>query len=455
MSRDLAAQAVRGSAIRLGAEVVGRALSVATTFLIAVALDAAGFGSFAALSGVAVIVAELADLGLTGTAAPALVSGRLSLRALLRPKLAISAALLALAVLQAALGLTGSALLLFAFVLYFVGAGWCEILGVALRASGRPGQEAAVLLALRASGLLAVGLALAGGASLSRVAWAQAASTLPALALAGALLVPRPRPGAGAPDPGPLRVLREALPLAVNGGLALLSLRVELLLLYALQDPLQAGLFGAALKFLESVNAVPAAVVAGALPALTREALAPASDAVRARTAQLVLLLAVPAAAGLLLLAPGLAVLLGPGYAGAAPLLRLLAPGVVVLFTNAVLLHALIAAGRADRLPWLTALRVAAAAVLAAVSVPIWGASGAAISFLASELLLLLLARRAASAVGFPVRLRGPLLGAVAATVPMALVVAVLPLSTLPAVAAGAAVYAATLLASRRRLGYI
>src|SRR5262249_5060635 len=79
----LAREATRGSAVKLGAELIGRALGLLTTLLIARELGAADYGSFGALSVVAVVAAEAADLGLQGTASRALVARTLSLTALL------------------------------------------------------------------------------------------------------------------------------------------------------------------------------------------------------------------------------------------------------------------------------------------------------------------------------------------------------------------------------------
>ena len=70
---------------------------------------------------------------------------------------------------------------------------------------------------------------------------------------------------------------------------------------------------------------------------------------------------------------------------------------------NAVLLHALIAAGRPRRVPALTALRVAAAAVLALALIPRLGATGAAWGFVASEFLLLWAASRACARARFAI----------------------------------------------------
>ena len=170
----------------------------------------------------------------------------------------------------------------------------------------------------------------------------------------------------------------------------------------------------------------------------------------RGRTASTVALLAVPGALGLALLAPGLAALLGPGYEQAALPLRILAPAVVALFMNTVLLHALIAVGHAGTLPRLTAVRVLAAVVLALVLVPRFGVAGAAIGFLASELLLCALAWRACALARFTVPLAKPLALALCASVPMALAVARFGGQPVAAALMGAAIYAATLAAAWR-----
>jgi O-antigen/teichoic acid export membrane protein len=49
--------ATRGSGVKLAAELLGRALSLAASFALAAGLGVEGFGVFAAASGVAVILA--------------------------------------------------------------------------------------------------------------------------------------------------------------------------------------------------------------------------------------------------------------------------------------------------------------------------------------------------------------------------------------------------------------
>src|SRR5687767_9258640 len=88
--------ATRGSAIKLAAEAGGRVLGLATTLVLARGLGVSDFGVFAATSGAAVLVAELANMGLQATAARGLVAGTMGLRPLVRAKAALTAAVLAI-----------------------------------------------------------------------------------------------------------------------------------------------------------------------------------------------------------------------------------------------------------------------------------------------------------------------------------------------------------------------
>ena len=467
MSTDEARDATRGSAVKLLAELLGRTLQIFTTLLIARALGAADFGLFGKLASVAVVAAEAADLGLQGTATRALVAGTLSLRSILRAK-----GWLAGAFLFATLLVWPFSPLLVPFLLYFAGAGWAEILGVALRARGRRGGEAAVIFALRVTGLVLVASTLASGGTLLVCAWALALSTVGPCLLAAALLRrsrPEPTTATAIAEPGALAILRTSLPLAVNGGLALVSLRVELLVMSALRSPSEVGYFLAALQVVQVLNFVPNALCAGAMPALTREALRVQTGraegdgaAVRRRLAATIAFAAVPTATGLALVAPALTeVLYKDGYADAAAPLAVLALSVVPLFLNGLFTHALIAAERASLLPRLTVVRVGLAALLAALLVPTAGAVGAALGFVASEWVLVGLGRRAAKAARFPVEAGRPALLALGAALPMAIVVMPLRAHLPLAVAAGALGYGLVVALGfrisprlRRELGY-
>jgi O-antigen/teichoic acid export membrane protein len=404
----------------------------------------------------AVVLAEAADLGLQGIAVRALVARTAPLAGLLRAKAVLSAAFL-----LPVLALVPFAPLLAPLLLYFAGAGWAEILGVVLRARGRRVAEASLILLLRAAGfgLVVAVLARAGGPV--EAAWALAASTLAPILLGAALVRGGPPEEDSAPSPGVLSILRSSWPLAVNGGLTLLSLRAELLIMAALRPPEDVGLFAAALQVVQPLGFVPAALAAGAMPALTREALRGADDGVRRRTAALIALVAVPATVGLLLVAGPVALVFGPAYGPAKDELRVLALAIVPLFLNGLLTQALVAADRASRLPMLTVVRVLSAATLAVALVPRLSGLGAALGFLASEALLLVLAMRSTGAAGFRVAWARPVALALLLSLPMAAVVLPLRGQLVAAVAAGGAAYAAAVLGAgalfprlRRDLGY-
>jgi O-antigen/teichoic acid export membrane protein len=325
-------------------------------------------------------------------------------------------------------------------------AGWVELLGVALRARGRPAAEAAAIVVLRAGGLVGAWIGLASGLGLAGVAAGLAASPLPALVLAGALVGGGRRFAAG--ERSAADCLRNALPLGVNGALALASLRVEVLALAALRASREAGLFAAGLRVVEFLLLVPAALCAGAMPALTREGLGRGSG-VRSRIALTVALAAAPAAAGLWLVAPGVVTLLfGPEFASAGSVVRILAFALPALFLNSLLLHALMAVGRRRALPRLTGVRTAAAVLLALLLVPALDTEGAAIGFVASEWLLTALAARACRTASFPVPVVRPLLLSAAATAPMAWALWGRTLGPVPTAALGLALYGATIAAS-------
>jgi O-antigen/teichoic acid export membrane protein len=144
--------------------------------------------------------------------------------------------------------------------------------------------------------------------------------------------------------------------------------------------------------------------------------------------------------------APEVVVLLGGAeFAAGGQALRVMALALPPLFLNAVLLHALIAAGRASTLPRLTFVRVTAATVLALLLVPRFGIVGGAVGFVVSEVLLLVLAARACAAARFPVPVLQPFLVAVLAAAPMGALVAAVGGGLALSVLLGLAAYAVTL----------
>jgi O-antigen/teichoic acid export membrane protein len=338
-------------------------------------------------------------------------------------------------------------------VAWFALSGWGEFLGVALRCRRARRLEAGLLLVLRGGALVFVAAALSLGMRLRGVSVALALSPVPALWL-GAALLRRTAARAPGASVSPGAVLRESAPLAVHGGLLLLSPRVEFLVLsWLLADGQAVGLFYAALNVVWFLSMAPSAVAAGAMPALTREALQ-GGGSVRRRTAATLALIGVPAGVGLALVAGEVALLLlgpgyaAPGYASAAALLRTLSAAVPALFLNALVVAALIAAGRASWLPRITAARVALAFALAFALVPLLGPRGAALGLVVAEWTVLAVAAVACGRASFAVPVLRPLAGSLLACVPMALAVSGVRSSLALALPIGLLSFAATLAAA-------
>jgi len=455
--------ATRGSAVKLAAEVASRLLGLATTLLLIRGLRASVFGTFTALSAYALLLAEAGELGLSAVASRALVARTLSLRSLVRARLALAPVVAAVALAAATAvpalaerwgigAVDGLALAL--LVAWFALSGWGEFIGVALRCRRARRQEALLLLVLRGSALVAAAIALSLGSSLRGVTLALALSPLPATFL-GAVLLRRAAAEGEAPSPAPAAVLRQSFPLALHGGLLLLSPRVELLALQWLrgEDDPALGFFSVALSVIWFLSMVPTAIAAGAMPALTREALR-AEGPVRRRTAATLALTAAPAAVGLALVArPVAGALLGAGYgasgyAAVADGLRVMALALPALFLNALVFASLIAAGRASWLPRLTAARVALAFALAFLLVPALGGHGAAVGLVCAEWALVAVGAAACRRASFGIPVVAPLGWALVACVPMALAVSGVRESLPLAVAVGALSWAATLAAA-------
>ncbi len=458
--RREADDATRGSAIKLAAEVASRLVGFATMWLLLrgvgplPGLGASDFGLLGELSVYALLLAELGELGLQTLASRALVAETLSLESLLRARAALAALVAGIAI-ACGVVLDGPALAL--LVAWFALSGWGEFLGVALRCRGARLEEAALLLVLRGGALAAAVLALALGARLAGVAAALAVSPVPALVL-GAWRLRRATPSLAGAAASPVAVLRESSPLAVHGALLLLSPRVEFLVLsWLVADRQAVGLFYAALLVYWPLSMIPTAIAAGAMPALTREALQ-GGAAVRRRTAALLALAAAPLAIGLALVArPVAALLLGRGsspaeHAATGDLLRLLCLALPALFLNALLFASLIAAGRASWLPRLTSARVAVAFALAFALVPALGPRGAALGLGLGEWLLVAAAATACRRASFGVPVRQPLAWAFVACVPMALAVSGVSGSLALALPVGALTWGASLAAAWRLL---
>jgi O-antigen/teichoic acid export membrane protein len=429
--------------VRLAAEIVVRLSSIVATLWLTRTLGVAAFGQFVVALSIGLMIAEMCDLGLNSIVVPLIVRSRRNLETLFRMKAAMTAATAALCVVVVPLSswISGVApLLLGLCTLHFLGASWIEMTGTALRALGKRVDEALLLFCFR---FALVGLVIAApfGLTVEGASWAYALAVGPALLLGGWLLHGRERTG-GPPVSSVRAIARQAAPMGAHGYLTILSTRVEVLLLQVTQGEHAVGLFGGALRIVESLLTLPSAIAAGALPSVARDVVRGSAGAAQ-RTFGLVVWMGVPSAAGLALCAHGVLGVLGPGFVEGANVLRILSAALFLCFANAAVLHVLIAAGETAVIPRLTGMRVGVACALGGILIPWFGLIGAAVSFTSAELCLFgLLVRRARPHAQLQVM--RPVGWALLACLPMALLLSVWSFSLPVAVAAGAVLFALT-----------
>ena len=436
-----AREASVGSAIRLSAEIVVRTSSVIATLWLTRTLGVSGYGSFILALSIGLVVAELSDLGLSAVVVPLVVRSRQNLRTIFLMKAAMTLGVSALAVLLLPLASRASGLdlgILGLCAFHFLCVDWIVIMGAALRALGRRLTEAFLLLVFRFS---LVGLVIAApfGESVSGAALSYAASVVPAVLLGMVLIGRGPRLEDSSLRATVGGIVAQAFPMGVNGYLAILSSRVELFLLQAFFGAHIVGLFGGAVRIVESLLTLPAAVASGALPSVARDVVQGSKGAAQ-RTFGAIVWIAAPAALGLALCAPDVLRVLGPGFVEGAGALRILSVALFVCFANTALSHLLIAAGNTAVIPRLTGARVMVAALLGALLIPALGLRGAALSFTAAEIVLF---GALVSEVRGPVALEvaRPVGFAFLACVPMFVVLSFWPLPLVASILTGALLF--------------
>ena len=222
-------------------------------------------------------------------------------------------------------------------------------------------------------------------------------------------------------------LVQAAAPLAGTTLVLVGAQQIVQILLLRTHGPDALGLFGGAGRLVDAANLLPQAVVVALLPALARSAgstaaMLTASEATRG----LALLLAPVAATLVVWAAPVLTTLLGPSFATAAPVLRVLAVVTLLAGTGQVLTALLVAEGRERILLGTTSASAILTVVLGAALVPAFGAVGAAaaaaVGMLGGQLGLVVLAGTRPAALGVLRAMARPLvLGAGAAALALAL----------------------------------
>ncbi|PYM88738.1 MAG: hypothetical protein DME13_01275 [Candidatus Rokuibacteriota bacterium] len=302
------------------------------------------------------------------------------------------------------------------------------------------------------SSAITLGVLLAHGGVVALLAGSLAVSTLMCLfarALAGAA-GPAPAVPAGAG----VALLRRAVPFGLLMAGFALYYRVDMVMLEWLAGPGELGRYAAAYRFLDAIIALAASLGGPLFPRLSSVAVSAPGEARRLLEAgwRPLLALGLPLTVGTVLVAGDLvALLFGPEYAGAAPLLRLLILGALPLFWVNVANHALIAGDRVWPLVGIYALSALVNVVGNVALVPHWGAAGSAVATVVCEWLnLFLVVRLLRGAFGMTVTTAGlwRYLAATGAMLPVLLLAHAL--GVMVAIALAATAYAVTLWA----LGY-
>jgi O-antigen/teichoic acid export membrane protein len=179
---------------------------------------------------------------------------------------------------------------------------------------------------------------------------------------------------------GSLRFLRASLPLGLTGIAFVGFYQVDQVFVRALAGAEANGLYAAATRVVFAANTLGSLVVMAAYPDLAR--LRDDVAGFRQRCAQMLGLAAgigaAVAAVTVLLAGPIVAILYGPGFAGTEPLLRVLAP---IVLMDAVVVGAVYAGnalGRERRVLAVVAAMFAVNILANAVLVPVFGALAAA-----------------------------------------------------------------------------
>jgi O-antigen/teichoic acid export membrane protein len=397
--RTLAQAITRRAGGRLGLEIVGRGLHFVLLYAAQRILGPGRYGELTYAMAMGFVLATLTDLGLH------IVVTRQVAREPERATTIIAAAfwlkllLTGLAVIVLAALVTtrpaGTQWSAFVWGSAMLCSSFAEFFGFALRGFERIRDEAMLLMAMRLIvvavgfwtlfnnlGVGGLGAAyLMGGVATALLghAWLRVpiftVRVTDARVLAGALL-------------------RAALPL---GGATVLSIaytRTAIFLLDAYQDSAVVGVYGMAMRLIEPLSLVPAALMAAVFPAVVSRERHEATTATWLRRHSVLILAATGFAVALagIALGPTLIWLLyGDQYSGAEIVFSILAVASLPVFVNYALTHFLIAADRQHLNLVFNAVIFALNLFLCLLLIPRWGAGGAAGAVLASELALLAL----------------------------------------------------------------
>jgi O-antigen/teichoic acid export membrane protein len=387
--------AVRGGALRVGGYLAGMLVNAASAALLFRHLGRVETGRYVLALSLVAIIAALSDLGLTAVGVRAISS---------RPaadRWVVARDLLGLRILLTVLG--------GAVVTAVAAFGYSAMLaaGVALAAVGLLLQATQDNFVLS----LTVALRLGWVAALDLTRQLLTALTIVLLVLAGAGLLPflavsipvgmivlalTLRLVQGSRELSPTfnwqrwrPLLTAVLPYSAAVAVGALYFRVSILVLSVLSSGVQLGYFGAAFRVIEVLTLIPGLLVSSALPIFARAA---SENHTRlgyalGRVFEVSVIVGGWVAVSIAVGAPlAIAVIGGPSFQPAAPVLAILGVALGAMFVSVVWGNALLSLGAYRQILSVSVCMLALSALLVGILAPIDGARGAAIGVAAAEI---------------------------------------------------------------------
>jgi O-antigen/teichoic acid export membrane protein len=427
----MANRVARNTGVRIAAELAGKLASIVLFAVMARELGRQGFGDFAFVATLALLVTMLGGLGSDDILPRAIATGDSDIERLTWDSLGLKA-VCGLVVLAAALGvslaggyateitvtlvLVGAASLIDLFTATFA-AVFQGLSDLAPEATGRTIQ-----LALRAA--IGVGVLLEGGGIVA-LGWVYLATSFVGFIYLASLMRSRTGISLHIPDgAGAVALAVASIPIGVSVAINAAVLGLDTVILSALKGNDAVGLFGAGQRLVESTVFLGAAFAAAVMPVLakaarsgSRELATTYEDGCKVITSVLL-----PVSLVFVLFADWLTRLVfGDSFSPAAAAVRILAPTVLLVAIATLSLYALISTHKQRLVPWIAAFTLVLNLALVFLLVPSYSFRGAAAALLAADVIyavaMLALVVRETGPLS-PVRvLAGPLVGCCAMAV--------------------------------------
>lgn len=390
-----AARAVHNSFFLISSQLASKLLSFGGVVLLARLLDVADFGLLSLALAVTGIIAIVTELGLDQLCVREIARNHARIPQLLANALLIKISLSTTALLMAALVLTVSGMpwrsetIFLIFMAALVPTGIYHSLVTVFMGIERMGYAALCNTGTELIRLALAAVVLLSGYGLTALAWSYVAAFTFAMILA--FLVMRARLGPMRLRPhlsGLLRMARASVPFMFFGLFFVIYFKIDFIMLGAFRGDAETGTYAVAYRLMESLLFIPAALMGAVYPGLSRLFLGgrkPVLAAAR-NTFRYLAMIGIPLGFGTTVLAGRIVpFLFGETYTASVLPLQILIWAMTLIFLNCICPAGLNAVNRQHYTVLVTGAGVAVNIGLNLFLIPAYGASGASISTLVTE----------------------------------------------------------------------